>query len=79
MTDIKKSSRDRQYEYMSNFTPFSEMCANCVYFVQHYVRWSRDVYSPIDDGHCRGGRLKRCRTYDLCGKFVNRYYDDPPK
>jgi len=76
MSAINKSSHERFCEYHGNLTPFSEMCANCVYFVQHYVRWKRDRFEPIDDGHCRGGKLKRCRAYDLCDKFVNRFYDD---
>ncbi len=68
---------DKFEEYHSELTPFSELCINCIYFVQHYVHYRRDVYAAIDDGHCRHGRLKRCRTYEYCGAFVNKFYDDP--
>jgi len=73
---MKKS--DKQFEYIHDLTPFSEMCINCVYFVQHYVHYRREIYAAIDDGHCRHGSLKRCCVWDYCGRFVNKYYDDAP-
>lgn len=68
---------DGHYEYLHSLTPFSELCINCVYFVQHYVHYRRNIYAAIDDGHCRAGRLKRCRAYEHCDRFVNKFYDEP--
>ena len=68
---------DKFREYRSDLTPFSEMCINCLYFVQHYVHYRKDIYVAIDDGHCRKGRLKRCHCYEYCVDFVNKFYDEP--
>ena len=67
----------RRHEYiMGEVTPFSEMCLNCLYFVRHYVHFDKDRYVQLDEGHCKNGRLKNRRAFDVCEKFVNKYYDD---
>lgn len=70
------NKRDRFREYINDLTPFTEMCTNCVFFVRHYIQYSVDRYVAIEDGHCRHGRLKVRKTYDVCDDFVNRFYDD---
>lgn len=69
-------SVDRLNEFYHELTPLSEMCINCIFFVRHYVHQDKDNYIAIFDGHCRNGRLKRCKVYDVCAKFTNKFYDD---
>jgi len=76
----KQTQEERRREYYTQeATPFSELCLNCLYFVRHYVHFEKERYVQIDTGHCKNGRLKTRRAYDVCDKFVNKYYDDEIK
>ena len=37
-------------------------CQNCKHFRIHYIRYEKNNYVPISDGHCVHPRLKFCKT-----------------
>ncbi len=57
------------------FTPDTECCANCRYFVQHYLRaqvrgelWVGETFC----GHCYHPRVKIRRRTDWCERFEQK-------
>ena len=68
--------KERLREFCYDLTPHTEMCINCIFFVRYYVHQTKDRYIAIFDGHCKNGRLKNRKVYDICDKFKNKFYED---
>lgn len=51
-----------------------EVCANCVHYMQHYVRFSEGshIADPCMCGHCMYPNLKHRKPDDTCENFERR-------
>ena len=53
-----------------------DVCANCVHYLQHYIRSSApgsdSGYIPAINGMCEHPRKKPRRIYDTCEKYQRK-------
>ncbi len=48
----------------------NQTCQTCKYYHQHYVKYGKNHYLPVDEGHCAHPRLKfRKPETPACQKF----------
>lgn len=47
-------------------------CANCAYYVRHYIRLHGRFFVPIELGNCIFLRVKPRKSRDLCGYWKPR-------
>lgn len=59
---------ERQGIYFHCFTAETQLCANCVYYYDHYLQdgWC------LSSGHCVYPRHKLRHAWDTCGHFKNK-------
>lgn len=51
---------------------FKTTCKDCIYFIQHYVKYARG-YSTANCGHCKYPKIKPRTPYDaICKSFKRR-------
>ena len=57
--------------YRYGIGPETEACANCKYFIQHYIlSWAG--FDPLEWGHCTCPRLKNRKIFDCCDRFERK-------
>lgn len=68
MTEAK-----RQSAYMKGAQPSSEpMCANCMYYMPHYILNPLGRYIEACCGHCMAGYSKHRQPWDTCKRFAGK-------
>ena len=60
--------------YMISIAPHLPVCANCRFFLRHYLVDGR----PLECGHCTYPRLKDRKTYDYCDNFEGKSHHEKP-
>lgn len=66
---------DKRNEYLIQKAGSEHFCANCKYYIEHYIKTtypSNSMFNPIDEGHCTYPRLKNRKAWNKCEYWLGK-------